>query len=336
MKGGKRPIKKGSLEMWGLIIIGIMIMTIVLILHSIPWYDKALRINEEAQFLADINDHTSLFPVILKNRGLYTTGDIMACTMTGNDDCRDYDMEIERLVSSFGTKMSLYTERGVIVSYGHKSEGDPIYADVPLPGGTVGKVSILLDSFLDDSKSDSVEREYSDTYGNCLTDNKKFEQNYLTTIDFMGKKVRVHKAARDDFLKVVNDIKLCEDDETKNYDFWNPAWGGDAGGTYNCRKNRNNPSKMSMHAYGMAIDINPWENPNCPKDPKCNGGMTYDYNIPDCVIDAFKKNNFKWGGDFNSVKDYMHFEWVPPEVRAGYKGELSNLKENYESEGDEL
>ncbi len=321
------------MEMYGLIIIGLSIISIVLILHSIPWFDKALKIKQETQFIADINDHTSLFPVIIKTKAHYATGDIMACIMTGSDECRAYDMEIERLVGSFGAEMSLHSENGVVIKYGHKSEGDPVYADVPLPGGTVGKVSILLDSFLDDTKTDRI---YSDTYGSCLADESKFKEMYLTTIDFMGTRVQVHRAARDSFLAVVEDIRLCEDEETKNYNFWNPEWGGNSGGTYNCRKNTNDPSKMSMHAYGMAIDINPWKNPNCPKDPQCNGMNVVITNIPDCVIDAFKKNGFKWGGDFSSVKDTMHFEWVPPEMREGFTGELSELKRNYETEGDEV
>jgi hypothetical protein len=57
----------------------------------------------------------------------------------------------------------------------------------------------------------------------------------------------------------------------------------------------------SKHSYGIAIDINPKENPFC--EPSCS------YNLPQKVIDIFKQNDFRWGGDWDGAKDYMHFDW---------------------------
>lgn len=72
-------------------------------------------------------------------------------------------------------------------------------------------------------------------------------------------------------------------------------------GTYNWRANRNNSSSLSFHSWGVALDINPGTNPNCPKGETCK------YDMPQQIVDIFKKHNFGWGGNWKSLKDYMHF-----------------------------
>ena len=66
---------------------------------------------------------------------------------------------------------------------------------------------------------------------------------------------------------------------------------------------------------GLAIDINP--NENC----EIRGGVITTgsywkpgedpYSIPadGDVVNAFKKYGFGWGGNWRSVKDYMHFSY---------------------------
>jgi hypothetical protein len=73
---------------------------------------------------------------------------------------------------------------------------------------------------------------------------------------------------------------------------------------YNDRANRNNPSKLSEHAYGNAIDINPSENPNSAR---------LKTNFPPDVADMAHRHGLKWGGEFHHMKDTMHFEY-----NAGY------------------
>ncbi|MDO4189914.1 MAG: M15 family metallopeptidase [Lachnospiraceae bacterium] len=75
---------------------------------------------------------------------------------------------------------------------------------------------------------------------------------------------------------------------------------------------------LSQHAYGRAIDINPLYNPYVTEE----GYMPYnagDYldredNIPYKIDEdalcykLFKEHGFIWGGNWNSVKDYQHFQ----------------------------
>ena len=57
-------------------------------------------------------------------------------------------------------------------------------------------------------------------------------------------------------------------------------------------------TKVSKHAMGLAIDLNPFENPYIPKH---NG--SWDYRAL-----GKKEKGFAWGGSWRSVKDYQHFE----------------------------
>ena len=91
---------------------------------------------------------------------------------------------------------------------------------------------------------------------------------------------------------------------------------------FNFRKVQNS-SKLSDHARGLAIDINPRINPYIVKGkiyPK-NGSVYKNRNKKTCkgkcrklmikrgdkVYRLFKKYGFSWGGDWTTVKDYQHF-----------------------------
>lgn len=82
-------------------------------------------------------------------------------------------------------------------------------------------------------------------------------------------------------------------------------------------------TKLSNHSYGMAIDLNPKYNPYVKKNSDgtifCQPatGMEYadrsqgfDYKIDenDLAYRLFTEAGFTWGGSFQNVKDYQHFE----------------------------
>ncbi|MCH9739296.1 MAG: M15 family metallopeptidase [Epsilonproteobacteria bacterium] len=85
---------------------------------------------------------------------------------------------------------------------------------------------------------------------------------------------------------------------------------------FNCRLVPDSKN-ISRHAYGLAIDINPFVNPFIYKGkihPKgsevyVNRELTELGMIKrnDIVYKAFKKYGWKWGGDWHSMKDYQHF-----------------------------
>lgn len=81
--------------------------------------------------------------------------------------------------------------------------------------------------------------------------------------------------------------------------------------------------KLSKHAQGLAIDINPLYNP-CVKrrsdgtlwvqpatgQPYVDRKKSYRYKITrnDLCYRLFKAHGFQWGGDWRTTKDYQHFE----------------------------
>lgn len=77
-------------------------------------------------------------------------------------------------------------------------------------------------------------------------------------------------------------------------------------GSYNCR-NIAGTNRRSNHAYGVAIDINPGQNPHCPSDRKCGGRNILITDMPPEFRQLFLREGWGWGGNWNSSKDAMHF-----------------------------
>ena len=81
-------------------------------------------------------------------------------------------------------------------------------------------------------------------------------------------------------------------------------------------------TSLSNHGKGLAIDINPLYNPYVkennnttiilPADSKDHVDRTFDHpyyiKLNDLCYNAFTKRGFTWGGSWNSLKDYQHFE----------------------------
>ncbi|MFG1302723.1 M15 family metallopeptidase [Xanthobacter autotrophicus] len=105
-----------------------------------------------------------------------------------------------------------------------------------------------------------------------------------------GKTAWVGKEYQAQFQGFINDL------EAQGYNI------NDIGGYAN-RRNVNDPSKMSAHAYGMAIDVNPSANPN---------GTTQS-DLPIGTGELAKKWGLGWGMNWKSVKDPMHFSTAPNE-----------------------
>ena len=92
----------------------------------------------------------------------------------------------------------------------------------------------------------------------------------------------------------------------------------DRSSSFNCRPATGNPGSLSHHSYGWAIDINPLENPYVRSDgsvlrraakpytdrARRDPGMIH---RGDVVVRSFARIGWEWGGDWVTLKDYMHF-----------------------------
>lgn len=102
---------------------------------------------------------------------------------------------------------------------------------------------------------------------------------------------------------------------------------GDISGSFECRQAAASPcsglgnkrtGSWSNHAYGLAVDLNPVENPyvGCgqTRDPTAvsymNRSRIRPGMITPAVVRAFASIGWKWGGAWSGrTKDYMHFSW---------------------------
>ena len=103
-----------------------------------------------------------------------------------------------------------------------------------------------------------------------------------------------------------------------------PTGDGNNTGAFNCRPLQGTTT-WSEHAYGRAVDVNPFQNPYI-KPPDAQG-VPGDMLIPelssayldrsrqapgmirpgDTVVQAFASVGWGWGGSWQKSKDYMHF-----------------------------
>lgn len=85
-------------------------------------------------------------------------------------------------------------------------------------------------------------------------------------------------------------------------------------------------SSLSKHAYGLAIDVNPFYNPYITYNgdgtekvspvaaqPYADRKASFPYKIDenDLCYKLFVQHGFTWGGNWNSSKDYQHFQKAP-------------------------
>ena len=142
----------------------------------------------------------------------------------------------------------------------------------------------------------------------------------------------VNKEISEDCIEIFTELFRNEYEIQSMYlidDFWT----GDGSSTDTASMNANNSSafcyrtiagtsKLSNHALGFAIDINPYQNPyityrdgvpvyyhndaeNYADRTKAKPHMiTHD----DLCYQLFTQHGFTWGGDWKNSKDYQHFE----------------------------
>ena len=136
----------------------------------------------------------------------------------------------------------------------------------------------------------------------------------------------------EDFLEIFKEL-FNKEYEIQSIYLVDNYWTGDGTSTDSASIAKNNTSafcyrkitggsELSNHAFGRAIDINPRQNPYIeyiggkPSWGDSHAGAYLDRSSgkahmithKDACFLAFKERGFSWGGDWNSPKDYQHFE----------------------------
>lgn len=128
--------------------------------------------------------------------------------------------------------------------------------------------------------------------------NKKVEKDIIAIFSLI-------KELKFPIAKVIPAVKYSWDDEASMNDN-NTV-------TFNYRKVKGS-KVLSAHSYGMAIDINPIQNPHIKGKVIQPANTTYDTKVRGTILRdselvmEFLKRGWQWGGRWRSSKDYQHFE----------------------------
>lgn len=149
----------------------------------------------------------------------------------------------------------------------------------------------------------------------------------LSYVDFDGKsqvgELVCNKRIADDLVDIfrelykarypIRSIRLIDDFGGKD----DASMAADNTSCFNYRPKSGGRS-LSKHALGLAVDVNPLENPYVrgrtvlPVDaaPYVDRGQTFPHKIDknDLCYKLFRQHGFTWGGSWGPLKDYQHFE----------------------------
>lgn len=208
-----------------------------------------------------------------------------------------------------------------------------------LPVGTVVDDQVLEETgiapFFDKKKLS--EHEFQDMIGNSVPSDISFDKNMLRVVRvlYFGfdenthiGEILVHRKIADDVMEIFFELykKRYPIEKMRRIDYY--------AGDDNLSMSDNNTSgfnyrtiartdRLSRHAKGMAVDINPRYNPyiytieevtycepeNGQKYADRDSDFPHKITHDDPCYQLFTKHGFKWGGDWENRKDYQHFEY---------------------------
>lgn len=111
------------------------------------------------------------------------------------------------------------------------------------------------------------------------------------------KTIYLHRKCAPSLLKILNSLWKLAGGDQKKIDFWGMSI---YGGAYNFRLMRGG-NRLSMHAYGCAVDFDPARNGM----GNLKGHMS---KFPE-IINTFEQEGWTWGGRWRGAScDPMHFQ----------------------------
>jgi D-alanyl-D-alanine carboxypeptidase len=89
-------------------------------------------------------------------------------------------------------------------------------------------------------------------------------------------------------------------------------------GVYNCRTIAGT-SRLSVHAFGAAVDINASFGDYWQWAPRADGALVWRNRIPREIVEVFERHGFIWGGRWYHF-DSLHFEYRPELITLAKQG----------------
>lgn len=141
-------------------------------------------------------------------------------------------------------------------------------------------------------------------YGKTSVEVEKNLTQIIWCPKLLGQKLRVTR---------VNNVHVQLEKVSKELDE-HPEWKEylRSAGAFN-RRFINGSNRLSVHSFGIAIDLNTKYSDYWQWSCKCtseNVDLTYKNRIPQGIVDIFEKHGFIWGGKWYHY-DTMHFEYRP-------------------------
>jgi hypothetical protein len=166
----------------------------------------------------------------------------------------------------------------------------------------------------------------------CPVPLKELRYLRMSYLDFKGKtkqgEMVVHKNVAEEVVRIFKALYEAGYPIRQMHlvsDFGGNDWQSieaDNTSAFNCRR-ATGSKKWSKHSYGKAIDINPIENPYVARNGRIahKASLKYRKRVhkdstyadravllkEDQAVQIFRRYGWRWGGDWQSIKDYQHF-----------------------------
>jgi hypothetical protein len=138
--------RKASIGIFGLVLIGIIILATIAILHTFPSIQRFAQVKGDATAFVSMNDEAGkIYPLLSAKVGDESAMDFMACRISGLADCGDMEENLRLLAEEMDTSVVLYDKTGAFETYGEREDGEIFIVEIPLPGGKSGTVGFMLD-----------------------------------------------------------------------------------------------------------------------------------------------------------------------------------------------
>jgi hypothetical protein len=138
--------RKAAIGMFGLVIIGIIILAAIAILHTFPSIQRFAQVKGDATAFISLNDEAGkIYPLLSAKVGDESAMDFMSCRLSGLTECGTMGENLKILAEEMDTSVVLYDKTGAFETYGEREGGEIFIIEIPLPGGRTGTVGFMLD-----------------------------------------------------------------------------------------------------------------------------------------------------------------------------------------------
>lgn len=219
---------------------------------------------------------------------------------------------------SYYFQMGKYSVKQIAPTYCNAAWGESVVAEMTKIYNAMG-LEISTSSSVDVQIGEAATIQGQDARiawlydGNGVPTSKEQNDKYLETfpVEYLDKSgnrqtmnVTMHKKLKTEIQAIFKEMAAAGF-KIIGGDISYRTWGSDAG-----FKGR---FPQSAHTYGHAFDVNPNEN-YCIYGNGTVVGSYYrpgsdPYSVTDNIINIWKQHGFYWGGDWTSLKDYMHFSY---------------------------